>query len=181
MSTEMVVVATSSPKNRPEYLADLLDCLAYPDGHTAAFSYRFKWIDPGIVFSASEQGSLPGLVVYCAQVPGSDEFTFYPLRHVTVLGFEPLEVLKKNQQDLDTYVSVQLRLGPCVQVSPRAQEEQWTNWSRWIAGAKPRPFPQNRSRQSFCFKDLARHYGRLIDRWVNAYAVSEIDDEDVEE
>lgn len=31
------------------------------------------------------------------------------------------------------------------------------------------------------YPDLARHYGRLIDRWVNAYAVSEIDGEGVEE
>jgi hypothetical protein len=31
------------------------------------------------------------------------------------------------------------------------------------------------------YPDLARHYGRLIDRWVNAYAVSEIDNEAVKE
>jgi hypothetical protein len=31
------------------------------------------------------------------------------------------------------------------------------------------------------YPDLARHYRRVIDRWVNAYALSEIDDEEVEE
>jgi hypothetical protein len=31
------------------------------------------------------------------------------------------------------------------------------------------------------YPDLARHYQRLIARWVNAYALSKVDDEDVEE
>jgi hypothetical protein len=31
------------------------------------------------------------------------------------------------------------------------------------------------------YPDLARHYRRLIDRWVDAYALSEIDDKDVED
>jgi hypothetical protein len=31
------------------------------------------------------------------------------------------------------------------------------------------------------YPDLALHYGRLIDRWVNAYALSEITDEEAEE
>ena len=31
------------------------------------------------------------------------------------------------------------------------------------------------------YPDLARHYKRLIDRWVNAYALPEIDDEEVKE
>jgi hypothetical protein len=31
------------------------------------------------------------------------------------------------------------------------------------------------------YRDVARRYGRLIDRWVDAYAISEIGDEEVEE
>jgi hypothetical protein len=34
---------------------------------------------------------------------------------------------------------------------------------------------------SDAYPDLARHYGRLIDRWVNAYALSKISDEEAEE
>lgn len=43
------------------------------------------------------------------------------------------------------------------------------------------PYRDFTSISSGFYPDLARHYRRLIDRWVAAYALSEIDDEDVED
>jgi hypothetical protein len=43
------------------------------------------------------------------------------------------------------------------------------------------PYRDFTSISSEFFPDLARHYGRLIDRWFDAYALSEIDDKDVED
>lgn len=44
----------------------------------------------------------------------------------------------------------------------------------------PVPYRNFTSISSDFYPDLARHYRRLIDRWVDAYALSEIDDEDTE-
>jgi hypothetical protein len=43
------------------------------------------------------------------------------------------------------------------------------------------PYSDFTSISSEFYPDLARHYRRLIDRWVDAYALSELDDEDMEE
>jgi hypothetical protein len=43
------------------------------------------------------------------------------------------------------------------------------------------PYSDFTSVSSEFYPDLARHYRRLIDRWADAYALSELDDEDMEE
>jgi hypothetical protein len=145
MSTETIVIATSSPKDRPEYLADFLNCLAYPKGHTATFSYRYKWIEDGVaqrIKDLKNGESLAGLVVYCASKAGSSEFSYYPVRHASIIGIEPREILRLNQQNDDTHFSIQLELGRYVSISPRKQS-QWDVWSKWVSHQDPSPLPEN--------------------------------------
>lgn len=146
MSTETIIIATSSPDNRPEYLADLLNCLAYPEGHTAAFSYRYKWIEDGVAYRIKDSSSgstLAGLVVYCALQPDTTEFSYYPVRHVNIVGIEPRELLEAGSKDADSHFSIQLELGRYIRISPRDRDQQWVAWSQWLSNQSARPLPQN--------------------------------------
>lgn len=145
MSQTVLVIGTSAPSDREVYSRDLLDCLCYPVGHTAQFSYRAKWVEPGLFTRRISGNGIPSLVVLC---DGSSEFDFIPLRRATLLAIEPRSVLEAGQQDENTHITLRFALGPFVQLSPKTAQEEFQRWNEWIKGGTPRPFPRDHPSES---------------------------------
>ena len=149
MSQTVLVMGTSAPSDRKAYSRDLLDCLCYPIGHTAQFSYRARWVEPGLFTRKISNAGIPSLVVLCdGPSAAGSQFDFVPLRHVTLLAVEPRSVLETGQQDENTYITLRFVLGPFVQLSPKTADVEFRRWDEWIKGGTPCPFPRGHPSES---------------------------------
>lgn len=144
MSETLLVIASSAPPDRKAYSRDLLDCLCYPAGHTAHFSYRAKWVEPGLFTRKIDPGGAPALIVLCDESKsGVSGFEFIPLRRARLLAIEPRSVLEAGQQDENTYITLRFELGPFVQLAPKTSKEDFARWNNWVKAGSPQPFPRD--------------------------------------
>jgi hypothetical protein len=137
----MLILATRADQ-RPRYRLDLINCLAYPEGVAARFTYRRRWIDPDIIHGAIPLEGLQGLIVLCDTSDGPGiEYPFLPLRHIVVHAFEPQGFLAAPDDDL--FIGVEFSLGRYINIEA-GQSAAWrTTWQRWLEGYSERPRPGN--------------------------------------
>lgn len=152
---EIIVIATSTPPDRPAYRRDLLSCLCYPNGTSVRFSYRMRWIEESLMKRWIEHHrsktlhqvrNIPALIVFC-DIPASPEqdFKFLPLRYAHFEGFEPPEILERAA--LDAQIAVRFKLDRFVYFVPSEIEKQLEMWQTWMlshVGKHPHPVsPEN--------------------------------------
>jgi hypothetical protein len=152
---EIIVIATSTPPNRPAYRRDLLNCLCYPNGTSVRFSYRKRWIEEQLMNRWIEHhrsktlhlfGNIPALIVFC-DIPESpdQDFKFLPLRYAQFEGFEPPEILERAA--LDVQIAVRFKLDRFIYLVPAEIEKQRAMWQAWMldqSGKHPRPISEDK-------------------------------------
>lgn len=147
--SEIIVIATSTPPNRPAYRRDLLNCLCYPNGTSVRFSYRKRWIEEELMNRWLEHHrsktlhlfrNIPALIVFCdIPAPPDQDFKFLPLRYAHFEAFEPPEILERA--GLDVQVAVRFKLDRFIYFVPAEIEKQREMWQMWMldqGGKHPR-------------------------------------------
>jgi hypothetical protein len=131
-----VILATSAPKERPEYKRDFLTCLASPEGQLVAFSYRKSWFEGGLLTEGLENAS--ATVVFCNRKRGAQEFEFLAVRQVTIR-----ELLPKSSSKLQetTAITVTFEVGPLPRISDADLPDLRRSWNKAIGGLEHRPRP----------------------------------------
>ena len=86
-----VIIATSSPPDRPYYRRDLLACMARPSGYVARFHYKKHWISNSVLSHLPEKGNF-GSVVFCdLEHPGAIQSPTIPYLRLRSLPSNQLQ------------------------------------------------------------------------------------------
>lgn len=129
MSGTQLVLATSAQKG--EYMRDFLTCLASPDGHRVAFSYRRGWFDQQLL---PQLAGREAVIVFCDAEHKFGEFVFLPVRHVQI------EELVPDSTDA-AWITVVFRLGSLVAVTDAQMDDLMQSWQSSFTSVDYRPRP----------------------------------------
>ena len=133
--SEILIIATSAPSNRPAYRRDLLNCFCYPNGTNVYFSYRKRWIDNELLTETKKLNENDKvLIVFCDNQDGQDgqaDFNFIPLRYATFIGFEPKTQIAIAEEN--SHIAVKFKLGDFVKYEgPLGSENKMDAWTKWM-------------------------------------------------
>lgn len=134
-----LVLATSSPPDRPWYRRDFLSCLASPEGHVVSFSYRKRWFDPAVLARGSALKGRAAVIVFCSRPHPDEPVRYLPLRHVAIRALRPQEAVDNDLVTDDTHIAVDFTLGPYVNVADTTLKDLEEQWQQWIGNATELP------------------------------------------
>lgn len=131
MTDPTLVLATSA--KRSEYKRDFLTCLASPDGHRVAFSYKKHWFDPALL-----QGLVgrEAVIVFSEPHAHQSRFSFLAVRHVTIRSLVPASTQTLLQS---TAITVEFILGRLVGVDDDELTRRRPQWQNAITGVPGHP------------------------------------------
>ena len=86
---QVVLLFTAADKQRPAYRRGVLDALAYPARQILHYSYRIRQVQESLRNVAALPNKGAGVIVLVDE--GADgKFTYFPLRRVNIVGWQPL-------------------------------------------------------------------------------------------
>lgn len=136
MTAGNIILATSAPPTRPEYKRDFLTCLASPEGHRVAFSYRKRWFHGNLL--ATKLVDLPATTVFCDAANQNSDFEFLAFRHGRIV-----ELVPASTGDLldDSAITVVFELGRLVAATDGDMADLRSGWNRTLGALDHRPRP----------------------------------------
>jgi len=135
-------------------MRDFLTCLASPNGHRVAFSYRKTWIAPALL----EQGLVgrEATIVFCDRPSRrARAFSFLGVRHATLTRLIPSET---SDVLPESAVIVEFRLGPLLAARDADLPQLRERWQQTIGMSHDRPRPggvRSAARPRFVFESEA--------------------------
>lgn len=158
MTSATVILATSA--QRPEYARDFLTCIASPEGHRVAFSYRKDWFAKDLL-GAGLVGR-KAVIVFCDARAPSSEFDFLAVRHVCIDELVPASPVGLRG---GSAITVVFSLNALVAVTDAEVPTLRAGWQESLGGLDHRPRPSehpNKDNASFVFEhpSLAESAGK---------------------